>query len=288
MTGVIAPPPRHVILRGVQVIAMNKLLTTFAAATVLFVTVCLAATRSPGKYSGVVVFDRWGGCTLYSGIYVMYISEGVKEQLRANAGKCVQIDATQVEQPLGRGDGLIRKLTLLGPAPPAKASESPEGLKITVARAFEDGTAPQFVIRVENVSDQPKALNMNSLAPTLLAAKTKARAGSEGLSPSDGPSTAVVTREDFWLEKEGAPRLQGESETWQWKVIAPEKLEKDVALKPKAVFELRLSFKVPSGEYEFLAGYGGGAHAGECIASNRLGFDVKQDGTAVMAKAAGR
>ena len=48
---------------------------------------CLAGERGSGKYSGVVIFDRWGGCTLYSGIYVMYISEGVKEQLRPEAGR---------------------------------------------------------------------------------------------------------------------------------------------------------------------------------------------------------
>ena len=37
--------------------------------------VCEAGLRAPGKYSGVVIFDRWDGCTLYSGIYVMYVSE---------------------------------------------------------------------------------------------------------------------------------------------------------------------------------------------------------------------
>lgn len=263
---------------------MNKHPTTFVAAAALLASVCLAGIRSEGKYSGVVIFDRWDGCTLYSGIYVMYISEGVKEQLRPEAGKCVQIDATQVEQPMNPGDGLIKKLTLLGPAPAAKEWESSEGLKITVVRAFEDGNAPQLIIRVENVGDKPGTLHMNSLAPTLLAAKTK---GGDLWSPSDGPSTAVVTRQSFWIGTDG-PRMQGANETWQWKVIAPQKLEKDETLDPKAVFELRLSFKLPAGEYEFLAGYGGGVHDGQCIASNLIGLDVKPDGTAVVAKAAGR
>src|SRR5687767_1264410 len=141
---------------AVSVLDMTKRLSTITAAVALLATLCLAGIRSEGKYSGVVIFDRWGGCTLYSGIYVMYISEGVKEQLRAEAGKCVQIDATQVEQPHNDGDGLIKKLTILGPALEAKAWESPEGLKLTVVRAFEDGNAPAFVIRVENVSEKPK------------------------------------------------------------------------------------------------------------------------------------
>ena len=34
----------------------------------------LGAIRGPGKYNGVVIFDRWDGCHLYSGAYVMEIS----------------------------------------------------------------------------------------------------------------------------------------------------------------------------------------------------------------------
>ncbi len=263
---------------------MSKRFSTTIAAVALLVSVCLAGIRSEGKYSGVVIFDRWGGCTLYSGIYVMYVSEGVKEQLRPEAGKCVQLDATKVEQPMNPGDGLIKQFKLLGAAPAAKEWESPEGLKLTVVRAFEDGNAPEFIIQVENVSDKQRTLRMDSLAPTLLAAKTK---GGDRWSPSDGPSAAVVTRQSFWIGTDG-PRMQGANETWQWKVVAPQKLVEKVSLDPKAVFELRLSFKLPPGEYEFLAGYGGGTHDGQCIASNLIGFDVKEDGTAVLAKSAGR
>jgi hypothetical protein len=31
-----------------------------------------AGIRGPGKYSGVVVFDRWETCYIYSGVYLMY------------------------------------------------------------------------------------------------------------------------------------------------------------------------------------------------------------------------
>ena len=263
---------------------MSKRVSTIVAALALLATVCLAGERFSGKYSGVVIFDRWGGCTLYSGIYVMYISEGVKEQLRPEAGKCVRIDATTVEQPRNPGDGLIKKFDLLGPAPAARESESPEGLKLTVARAFEDGNAPEFTLRVENDSDKPRTLHMDSLAPTVLAAKAT---GGDRWGPSDGPSSAVVTRQSFWSMH--WPRLgAGLDERWPWKVVVPQELKPHVSLDPKAVFELRLSFTLPAGEYEFLAGYGGGVHAGQCIASNLIGFDVKQDGTAVVAKVAGR
>lgn len=259
-------------------------LSTIVIALALLPTVCLAGIRSEGKYSGVVVFDRWDGCTLYSGVYVMYISEDVKEQLRDHAGKCVQIDATDVVQPMNPGDGLIRQFKVLGTAPPAREWESLDGLKLSIVRAFEDGHTPEFLIRVENVGDKPRVLRMDALAPTLLRAQT---AGSNGLSPADGPSIAAVTRQSFWIHGEG-PRMQETNETWQWRVTSPEKLNASVSLDPKATFELRLSFSLPPGEYDFLAGYGGGVHENQGIASNRVGFDVRQDGTAVVVKAADR
>jgi hypothetical protein len=30
-----------------------------------------AGIRATGKYSGVVIYDRWGGCILFSGVYLM-------------------------------------------------------------------------------------------------------------------------------------------------------------------------------------------------------------------------
>ena len=29
-----------------------------------------AGIRAPGKYSGVVIYDRWGGCILFGGVYL--------------------------------------------------------------------------------------------------------------------------------------------------------------------------------------------------------------------------
>jgi hypothetical protein len=57
-----------------------------------------AGIRGPGKYNGVVIFDRWDGCHLYSGAYLMEISEQVKESLRPYRDKAVLIDAQEVEQ----------------------------------------------------------------------------------------------------------------------------------------------------------------------------------------------
>jgi len=88
--------------------------------SVPFTSIC--AIRGPGKYSGVVVFDRWDGCHLYSGAYITEISEKVKEKLRPFAGHAMVINAEEVFQPINPGDALITKLQVLGPAEePVKA-----------------------------------------------------------------------------------------------------------------------------------------------------------------------
>jgi len=176
---------------------------------------------------------------------------------------------------------LIRQFKVLGAAPPAREWESLDGLKLSVVRAFEDGQTPEFLIRVENVGEKPRVLRMDALAPTLLRAQT---AGGNGLSPADGPSIAAVTRQSFWIHGEG-PRMQETNARWQWHVTSPEKLNASVSLDPKATFELRLSFALPPGEYDFLVGYGGGVHENQGIASNRVGFDVREDGSGAFVNA---
>ena len=89
-----------------------------------------AGIRAPGKYSGVVIYDRWGGCILFSGVYLMYVSEAVKGQLRPYTGEAVEIDALAVVQPTNPGDGLIRKLKVLGPAGPNKTPFTFDDIKL--------------------------------------------------------------------------------------------------------------------------------------------------------------
>jgi hypothetical protein len=62
--------------------------------TLRFALLANAGLRGPGKYSGVVVFDRWHTCFLLSGPYITYISENVKNDLRPYTGKAIQVDAS--------------------------------------------------------------------------------------------------------------------------------------------------------------------------------------------------
>jgi hypothetical protein len=43
----------------------------------LFVATASAYLFGPGKYCGVVAFDRWGTCYLVSGPYVNYVASDV-------------------------------------------------------------------------------------------------------------------------------------------------------------------------------------------------------------------
>jgi len=264
-----------------SVLAMMKRFSIILAAT-LIATTCFAAFRSAGKYSGVVIFDRWGGCTLYSGIYVMYISEGVKEQLRPEAGKCVQIDATEVDQPINPGDGLIKKFKLIGPAPAAKEWESPVGFQLLIEPTFKSVQKPTFIIHVKNVTASALTLHLDSLAPTVLA---KNDAGGDKWSPSDGPSSAVVTRDSFWVNES---RIHGATDTWHWDVSKPNGFEQTMQVPAGGSLDISIAFALPQGQYDILAGYGGGVHDGQCIASNLVAVDVQKDGTASLVKMAGR
>src|SRR5215469_3796731 len=97
---------------------------------VWFTTAAIGGIRGPGKYSGVVIFDRWGGCILFSGVYLMYVSDSVKDQLREYEGQAIEIDALEVNQPTNPGDGLIRHLKILGPAESKQAWYTVEGISL--------------------------------------------------------------------------------------------------------------------------------------------------------------
>jgi hypothetical protein len=240
-------------------------------------SVARAGERGPGKYCGTVIYDRWDGCTLYSGIYVMYASEAVKEKLRDHAGKSAQIDAKVVDQPHNPGDGWIKDLVYLGPAPAAENWVRLEGLRLRIAPAPREDERPCLTIILQNSGAKEIEVFSGEFAPTLLTKKPAVkRAG----TPSDGPSFAIITRQSFRVGNE--PRTGGRG--WAIDVALPHKFR----LKPQEKRVITISFDLPEGEYDFLAGYGGGVHAGRGIASNLVAFDVTKDGKVKAVRVKGR
>jgi hypothetical protein len=247
-------------------------------------TVCQAAERGQGRYSGVVVFDRWGGCTLASGVYVTAISEAVKEKLKSQTGKCVDLDVIDVVPPRNGSEGLIKELKVLGATPARNQFDAPDGLQIAVRSNFAEGKPAAFVIRVKNNSSKEINVSLESLAPTLLGHRDAAK---HNAGPADGPSKVLFTREAFW-NGDGPRQTGGRGVDFGWTATRPADIWQQKAIEPHGYFELRLAFKLPEGEYDFWIGYGGGTHEGRSIISQPIGFDVDADGGAELIDVSGR
>lgn len=253
---------------------MSVVIVCFLGVLLWAGTHCDAGIRSPGKYCGVVIFDRWDGCTLYSGIYVMYISEKVKEGLRQHVGKPVQIDAKDVYQPGNPGDGRIGKFEYLGAAPENRNSAKLERLRLKSSVKVGDAGQTIASITIENSGKNPVRLFSQELALTLLM-KRKTYV-------SDGPSFALVTRQSFEIGS-STPRWEGRGISagtpYSWTIGKGNALPHDFTLAPKEKKQIDIQFDLPDGQYDFLCGYGGGVHESRCLSSNLVAFDV-EDGKA--------
>jgi hypothetical protein len=238
-----------------------------------------AGMRPNGKYSGVVIFDRWDTCLLLSGNYIMYISESTKEKLRPYAGEAVQIDATKVSQPVNPGDGLVLQYTLLGPAP-----EDPEGsilntIDLEAVSAVAERNRPDFDVTLRNAGDDPATIHPGIIGPTLLGLTTDMP-----FAASAGKSVAWFTRIDLGpnLPRNSQQRwtIEGHTTVSSFSIDPSCRWTDNFQLAPGQSAKCRIHFDVPAGEYQFLFGYGGGVHEFASEASNAISFDVDQTGAA--------
>jgi hypothetical protein len=236
-----------------------------------------AGMRGPGKYSGVVIFDRWDTCVLISGPYVTYISESAKNELRDYARVAVEIEASEVIQPMNPGDGLVRKYQVLGLAPEPKGSVKLDGLDFRVQDDFRPDGSPTFVIAVVNHGGSDVEIRGDEVGLTVLGNHK----GPE--SPSDGPSEAVITRTE--LSRPGSVSWEHGGESFH----AGSKVEGHSApdhfrLKAGESRDFRIKFDLSPGEYQFMIGYGGGVHEERSLISNAISFDVDASGRATLVK----
>lgn len=242
-----------------------------------------AGLRGPGKYSGVVIFDRWGTCFLLSGPYITYISEAVKVDLRPYAGQAIQVDVTDISQPMNPGDGLITQYTIVGPAPDDPSNPIANRLEIEAEPAFAGGSAPVFDITIRNISLKSVSVAPSEVGPTILGTNRGA------FGPSDGKSMAWITRADLVPRGPEQTAAAGWSSTVNGKTIyAKYRVEQPCTLKDRVELaasgsvNCRVRFDVSAGEYQFIVGYGGGVHAWKSIVSNAISFDVDRAGIATV------
>lgn len=244
------------------------------------VCICVAHSgiRGPGKYSGVVIFDRWDSCFLLSGTYVTYISKYQKDDLRPYAGKAMQIDAWDVVQPMNPGDALIRRYRVVGPAPEPKRWEILEGIDLKVQGDFTLRGSPKFTIEIRNEGSRLVEIHSYSVGPTLLANFTG------GFNPSDDASQAVITRGDLRDPSSFEFDTDDSKFAASYTIDAETRPPETFDLKPGESRKIRIKLKIPAGQYQFMVGYGGGVHAERSIVSNALSFDIDEDGAITTAR----
>jgi len=240
------------------------------------VVTCDAGIRVPGKYCGIPIYDRWDGCTLYSGIYVMYIAENVKEYLRPYAGKAIQIDAIDVFQPINPGDGLIGTHRYIGNAPMNRNWSKLSGIKLESSLKIQGDGKPIATITVRNKGKNTVGLFSQMLALTLLM---KCDSSKPGPLVSNGTSFALITRQSFWVGE--SPRCEGKGVRggipYSWSLDKEQALPHKFSLDAGESKQIYIQLDLPNGEFDFLCGYGGGVHEGQCLASNLSAFDVEDD-----------
>jgi hypothetical protein len=265
-----------------------KALLGVSIALLLSATSSSAGILAPGKYNGVVIFDRWDGCHLYTGVYQMEISEKVKESLRPYNGKAVLIDAQEVYEPMNPGDGLITKLRVLGPAenttPPHIAPPpTVEGLSLRSIPSFSQQGYDELIMELRNDASNRRGIDTYVLGPTLL---TK-RQGFACLSPADGPSYPILTA---WsvsfmqqVSQQASCQVKGKPVVARAFLAPGFSISQKFDLDSGQSIEIPIRFKLSPGEYEFLAGYGG-SYQGPAVASNVVDFDVDDAGKAHLTK----
>lgn len=265
----------------------------FVAALLVFAVLARAGLRGPGKYCGVVIFDRWGTCFLLSGHYITYISESVKNDLRSYAGKAMQIDASSVDQPRNPGDALIRKYTILGPAPDTHQWATLDGLELIAKSDFGPYGNSTFLLEIRNTGSSPISINRQNMGPTLLAAIADAeplalpdifsrKLPRPLFAPSDGPSMAVITRLGFVNLPSWITTIDGVTRSWSYTIDSCDPPSESLALAPGESMQARITFHIPPGQYQFLFGYGGGVHEEKSLASNAISFDLSPTGVASL------
>jgi hypothetical protein len=266
---------------------MLKKRATSIALLLLLAAAAHAGIRGPGKYRGIVVFDRWDTCYIYDGAYLMYVAEKEKERLRSFEGRYVEVNAKQVIQPMNPGDARIVKFDLLSSDSPSL----PPGLKhlrLTAEPEFEPGHEPRFALAFENQGGEDFTVSTSAIGPTLLGEKDDY----DFFSPSDGKSTARITRcpLDFGKKCRHGPvtltKPGGREQTvrggYSFKVEGGRDLPANLLVRAGQTERIVISLDVPPGTYDFLFGCGGGVHESRGLASNIVSFQTVEGGATLL------
>ena len=227
--------------------------------------------------------DRWGGCYLHCGAYVMYVSEQAKAGLLRYSGKAMRIKVLDLSQPVNPGDALITRVRIAGPAKETAESRASRSLRLVAEPSF-GGASASFRLTVSNAGTTPLSLQTDALSLTvLMKGRPKCPSGVESFgTPGDGPSCALVTRAPVnWADSHGAQATPKSSGAWcdlKYAWHPSTSLPSSIVLAPGESREMAIALETPPGEYELFFGYGGGVYAERSYTSNSVLFDVAMTG----------
>jgi hypothetical protein len=251
-----------------------------------------------GKHVGTVILDRWDGCSFLSGPRVDYVSEASKETLRKYAGKNVEINVTQLDQPFNPGEALFQKLTYVGPATaPADKSAGLIYDSIRLQSTFVGAQAqpPSLRLDVRNVGMENFQTDRLRIYPTLLR---KVDGNPRGFAPANGPSYAVSFGHDITLGAYHSDWPVAKGYFWsceginnslrsRLRVRDDPRLALPLTVKSGEALSLEIEIEVPAGEYDFLFSAAAGDYS-LIGTSNLTAFDVDDKGNAKSVKVPGR
>jgi hypothetical protein len=201
----------------------------------------------------------------------MYISEAVKDQLRPYEGRAIELDALEVAQPTNPGDGLIRKLRVLGSAPPNSRPFSFDDIKLKAQPLAAEGSHAAIELTITNEGDASAKVDSSEIGFALLSERV-----ADAQTPSDGPSTAVITRTNIFTGK-GTWTVGTRDKIYSYSYLIADslKLPSSFALAPHKSLSTQMRFDLPPGHYQFFAGYGGGVHESRLNVSNPVSIDLR-------------
>jgi len=200
----------------------------------------------------------------------MYISETVKDQLKQYQGQAFEIDALEVVQPDNPGDGLIRRLKVLGPAETKQTWYTLQGTKLNAQPIAVKGSRMAVELTITNEGSTPARIDSSQIGFVLLSEKI------EGAStPSDGPSMAVITRTNVFSGK-GTWQLGAGGRIYSYSYLIADdvRFSESFELAPYESRTTKIAFVLPAGRYQFFAGYGGGVHESKSIVSNPVSIEL--------------
>lgn len=144
-----------------------------AACIGLAIAIGLAATEglraermAPGPYNGYFSETRWGDQILHLGPYHTFVSEEAAKELARHKGKPLEVEVSDISQPLNPGAGMIRSVGEV------KQHASFPGLRIEAVveiKKVKEGEGALVEITLKNETDEEIIIGSAKLAVVLVA-----------------------------------------------------------------------------------------------------------------------